>query len=65
MKSGFVLQPKMPAAKPELPFTRAPARMLQRKCACGGTVASGRRMRGMPEQTPANKAGGESAGRSL
>ena len=41
MKSGFVLQPKMPTAGPELSFTRAPARMLQRKCACGGTVAAG------------------------
>ena len=41
MKSEFVLQPKIPTAKPELSFTRAPARMLQRKCACGGTVAAG------------------------
>ena len=41
MKSGFVLQPKMPTAGPELSFTRAPGRMLQRKCACGGTVAAG------------------------
>ena len=41
MKSDFVLQPKMPAAKPELSFTRPPARILQRKCACGGTVVAG------------------------
>ena len=40
MKSGFVLQPKMPTAKLELSFTRAPTRML-RKCACGGTVVAG------------------------
>jgi len=41
MKSGFVLQPKMPAAKAELSFTRAPARILQPKCACGGEVVAG------------------------
>ena len=41
MKSGFVLQPNVPAPKPELSFTRAPARILQRKCVCGGTVATG------------------------
>ena len=41
MKSGFVLQPKMPTAKPEPSFTRPSARMLQRKCACGGTVVAG------------------------
>ena len=41
MKSGFVLQPNMPAPKPELSFTRAPARILQRKCVCGGTVVTG------------------------
>ncbi len=41
MKSDFVLQPKIPTSKPELSFTRAPTRMLQRKCACGGTVVAG------------------------
>lgn len=41
MKSDFVLQPKIPTAKPELSFTHAPARILQRKCACGGTVVAG------------------------
>ena len=41
MKSDFVLQPKIPTAKPELSFTRPSARMLQRKCACGGKVVAG------------------------
>jgi len=41
MKSDFVLQPKIPTAKPELSFTHAPAIILQRKCACGGTVVAG------------------------
>jgi len=41
MKSDFVLQPKIPTAKPELSFTRPSARILQRKCACGGTVVKG------------------------
>lgn len=41
MKSDFVLQPKTPAAKPELSFTRPSTRILQRKCACGGTVVAG------------------------
>ena len=41
MKSDFVLQPKIPTAKPELSFTRPSARILQRKCACGGKVVAG------------------------
>ena len=41
MKSDFVLQPKIPTTKPELSFTRPSARILQRKCACGGTVVAG------------------------
>ena len=41
MKSDFVLQPKTPTAKPELSFTGPSARILQRKCACGGTVVAG------------------------
>ena len=41
MKSGFVLQPKMLASKPEPSFTRAPTTRLQRKCACGETVVAG------------------------
>ena len=41
MKSDFVLQPKIPATKPELSFTRPPARILQQKCACGGTAVAG------------------------
>jgi Domain of unknown function (DUF4157) len=41
MKSDFVLQSKTPTAKPELSFTRPSARILQRKCACGGTVVAG------------------------
>ena len=41
MKSDFVLQPKTPTAKPELSFTRPSARILQRKCACGGKVVAG------------------------
>ena len=41
MKSEFVLKPKMPAAKPEQSFTRLSARILQRKCDCGGTVVAG------------------------
>ena len=40
MKSDFVLQPKIPTAKPDLSFTRASARMLQRKCTCGRTVVA-------------------------
>jgi hypothetical protein len=41
MKSGFVLQPKMLASKPDPSFTRAPTTRLQRKCACGETVVAG------------------------
>jgi len=41
MKNSLVLQPKIPAARPELSFTRPSARILQRKCACGGTVVKG------------------------
>jgi hypothetical protein len=41
MKSGFVLQPKMPSPKPTVSVTRTPARILQRKCACGGRVVAG------------------------
>ena len=41
MKNGFVLQPKIPTAKPEPSFTRPSARILQRKCACGGMVVAG------------------------
>ena len=31
-------------------FTRAPRRMLQRKCACGGTVVTGGECAAMPEE---------------
>ena len=41
MKSDFVLQPKIPTAKPELSLTCPSARILQRKCACGGKVVAG------------------------
>ena len=65
MKSDFVLQPKIPTTKSELSFTRPPARILQRKCACGGKVVAGGECAECRNETPANKADGESAGRSL
>ena len=41
MKSDFMLQSKTPTAKLEPSFTRPSARILQRKCACGGKVVAG------------------------
>jgi hypothetical protein len=41
MKNGFVLQPKVRTAEPTPSFTRPSARILQRRCACGGRVVKG------------------------